>query len=95
MKSTQALRPWRLPRPPKETDVPREMLVAVTSGIVPCPYRGFFEITAGKTRVAPECLAEQPELEDYFERGVSAAGSDSERSVVRLSPPPTLTEQRS
>jgi hypothetical protein len=57
------------------------MLVAVQSGFVEDGGQ-LFEITAGKTRIAPEVL-ERPGYSEYFEDGVTARGTNSERTELR------------
>lgn len=54
------------------------MLIAISSGFL--DDDGLCEIVAGKTRIAPELLAQRPQYAEFFEADVRTAGlADSER----------------
>jgi len=60
-----------------------EMLVALGDGVVD-DGGTLVEIKAGKTRIAPEVLAERPEYGDLFDRSVSVRGTNATQARYRI-----------
>lgn len=63
-----------------------EMLIAVSSGFVEDGGEAR-EITAGRDRIAPEVLAERPQYGEFFDRKVTAKGSDALSTRYRVRTP--------
>lgn len=61
-----------------------ELLVAISDGFVDDPRTGLVEITAGRTRIAPSLLSENPDYGEFFDRDVTAPGTDANRAVRRI-----------
>lgn len=57
------------------------MLVAIRSGFVDIPGRGLVEIVAGKDRIAPEYLRQNPALADFYEEDFSVPAFGGSRGI--------------